>query len=81
MTVDIDLARDSRRVTLRAHEVRHLPGMPNNLPLDLVMVTLGSVLHFVLKATFMVILAMGIVYFAERAGLFLVEVEKSHLFL
>lgn len=50
MTVDIDLARDSRRVTLRAHEVRYLPGLPNDLWLVLVMVTLGSVLHFVLKA-------------------------------
>jgi hypothetical protein len=79
MTVDIvfDSARDSCRVTFRAHEVRYLPGVPNNLLLILVMVTLGTVLHFVLKATLMVMLAMDIVYIAERAGLFWLKLRRT----
>ena len=79
MTVDIafDLARDSSRVTLCAHEVRYIPGLPNDLLLVLVMVTLGSVLHFVLKATLMVMLAMDIVYIAERAGLFWLRLRRT----
>ena len=77
MTVDIDLARDSRRVTLRAHEVRYFPGLPNDLCLVLVVVTLGSVLHFALKAIWMVMLIMDIVYFAERAGLFWFMLKRA----
>ena len=53
IVVDLYIARDRNSVTLRAHKVRYLPGISNNLILVLDTFTLGSISHVVLKATWM----------------------------